>query len=154
MKLITWDPFRGMDTFERRMRNIFGDVLDRPTREALLRVTQERGTMLWAPTVDIIEHEGEIEVKAELPEMDEKDIEIKIEDNVLTLSGEKKLEHEDKKENYHLIESSYGKFTRAFTLPGHVDQEKIKAKYEKGVLKITMPKKEETKPKQIKVKAA
>ncbi len=144
MALVRWDPFKELDLLQDRISRLFDEAWLSPSR---------RGERTWIPPVDIYETENEIVVKAELPNMDEKDIEVKIENNVLTIKGEKKLEREEKKENYHLIESSYGSFYRSFSLPGNVDADKASAKYEKGVLKITLPKKEEAKPKQIEVKA-
>ncbi len=142
MTLVRWDPFREMDTLHRRMGRLFGEGLDRP---------MPRPETLWMPNVDIREDEDMIVLKAELPDMEEKDIDLKVEDSVLTLRGERKMEHEEKKDDYHLIESSYGSFHRAFTLPTNADSGKITAEYTKGVLRVTIPKTEEAKPKQIKV---
>jgi HSP20 family protein len=105
----------------------------------------------WAPAVDIYETDKEISMKAELPGMQEKDIDIKVEDNVLSISGERRMEKEIKEENYHRIERAYGSFNRSFTLPRTVDRDAIKAAYKDGVLTVTLPKKEEVKPKQIKI---
>jgi HSP20 family protein len=106
---------------------------------------------IWSPAVDIYETDDEVVVKAELPEVDQKDIDIQIENNTITLRGERKFNKETKKENFHRIERAYGAFSRSFTLPGTIDQERIRADYKDGILKISMPKREETKPKQIKV---
>ncbi|HHF42390.1 MAG TPA: Hsp20/alpha crystallin family protein, partial [Candidatus Aminicenantes bacterium] len=103
------------------------------------------------PSDDIYETEHEVVLTAELPGMDEKDIEIKVEDNTLTISGERRMEKEIKEENYHRIERAYGSFCRSFTLPNYVDQDKISAEYDNGILKITMPKKPELKPRKVKV---
>ena len=108
-------------------------------------------TPCWEAPVDIFETEGEIVVKAELPGMDRKDIWLHLENNVLSLRGERKFEKETKDENYHRIERSYGAFNRSFSIPATVDEEKIRADYKDGVLKIVLPKKEQTKPKQIKI---
>jgi HSP20 family protein len=105
----------------------------------------------WAPAVDIYEQDGNIVLKAELPGVDAKEVDIRLENNVLTLRGERKLDGEVKRENYHRVERSYGSFTRSFTLPTVVDQEKIKAEYRDGVLRVTLPKREEAKPKQISI---
>jgi len=108
-------------------------------------------TTTWSPSVDIFESEGEIVVKAELPGMERKDIVLNLENNVLTLKGERRFEKETKEENYHRIERSYGSFSRAFSIPAIVDEEKIRADYKDGVLKIALPKKEQAKAKQIKI---
>jgi HSP20 family protein len=106
----------------------------------------------WIPSVDILEKEGNIVLRAELPGMNEKEIELKVEGDTLILKGERKMESEDKKSNYHRIERSYGSFTRSFRLPDTVDSEKIDADYKNGVLTITLPKKPEVKPREIPVK--
>jgi HSP20 family protein len=103
----------------------------------------------WAPAVDIYEHEGNLVLKAELPGIESKDVDIRLENNVLTLRGERQFDSVVKRESYHRVERAYGTFSRSFTLPSVVDQEKIKAEYKDGVLRVTLPKKEEAKPKQI-----
>ena len=105
----------------------------------------------WAPAVDIYEKGTDVVLKAELPGLDPKDVDIRIENNVLTLKGERKIEDEIKQENYHRVERAYGGFTRSFTLPSTVDTTNVKADYKDGVLRITLPKREEAKPKQIQV---
>jgi HSP20 family protein len=105
----------------------------------------------WSPAVDILEKDGDLVLRAELPGMTEKQIELKLEGNTLTLKGERKLENEEKKNNYHRVESFYGSFMRAFRLPDTVDMEKISAEYKNGVLVITMPQKPEVKPREIQV---
>jgi len=106
---------------------------------------------IWQPAVDIYETADSIVIKAELPDVDQKDIDVRIEDNLLTIKGERKHESEVKKENYHRIERYFGSFQRSFKLPATVEQEKVAASCEKGVLTVTLPKKEEVKPKQINV---
>lgn len=106
---------------------------------------------IWQPAVDIYETTDSIVIKAELPDVDQKDIDVRIEDNLLTIKGERKHESEVKKENYHRIERYFGSFQRSFKLPATVEQEKVAASCEKGVLTVTLPKKEEVKPKQINV---
>ena len=105
----------------------------------------------WNPAVDILEKDGDLILRAELPGMTEKQIELKLEGNTLTLKGERKLENEDKKNSYHRLESFYGSFMRTFRLPDTVDMEKISAEYKNGVLTITMPQKPEVKPREIQV---
>jgi HSP20 family protein len=105
----------------------------------------------WMPSVDILEKDGNLILRAELPGMTEKDIDLKIEGDTLTLKGERKMENEDKKSNYHRVESFYGSFSRSFRLPDTVDYEKIDAKYKNGVLTVTLPQKPEVKPREIPV---
>lgn len=146
MAVIRWTPFRELSTVQDRVNRLFEDAMKAP-----YRADEGLASTAWAPAVDIYETDKEIVLKAELPEMQEKDIDIKVEDNVLCLTGERRMEKEIKEENYHRIERAYGSFNRSFTLPRTVDREGIKAAYKDGVLKVTLPKKEETKPKQIKI---
>lgn len=117
---------------------------------------QEEGEIMeqpsWMPPMDIFEDDTEYIVKAELPDVDEKDVELKIANNVLTIQGRKRIEHEDDKEHYRLVESSYGEFSRSFSLPAGVAGERAKASFEKGVLKIVLPKKAGAKPKHVSIK--
>jgi HSP20 family protein len=115
------------------------------------RTDEPAATTTWSPAVDIFETEGEIVVKAELPGMERKDIALNLENNVLTVRGERRFAKETKDENYHRIERSYGTFSRSFSIPATVDEEKIRADYREGVLKIVLPKKEQAKPKQIRI---
>jgi HSP20 family protein len=149
MAIIRWTPLRELTTMQEKVNKLFDDVIKSPYRS-------DEGFALsaWAPAVDIYETGKEIILKAELPEMQEKDIEIKVEDNNLILSGERRMEKEVKEENYHRIERSYGSFHRSFTLPNTVDRENIKASYKDGLLKVVLPKKEEAKPKQITIDVA
>ena len=146
MAIIRWDPFREMSTLRERMNKLFEDTFTGRGED------KELVSSAWAPAVDIYENENEIVLTAEIPGINEKDVEIKIEDNTLTLKGERKFEKETKEENYHRIERSYGSFYRAFTLPHSVDPDKIEAVHENGVLKITMPKRQELKPKTVLIK--
>jgi HSP20 family protein len=148
MAIIRWDPFRDMVTLRERMNRAFEDVFSGRGED------KDLAPSTWAPSVDIYETENELVLTAEVPGIAEKDIEIRIEDNTLQLRGERKFEKEAKEENYHRIERSYGSFHRSFTLPHTVDRENIKASYKDGVLKVVLPKKEEVKPKQIKIDVA
>lgn len=105
----------------------------------------------WSPAVDIYETKTELVLKAEISEIDKKDLDVQVEDNVLTVKGERKLYTEDKRENYHRIERPYGRFSRSFALPNSLDANHIAANYKDGVLTITIPKREETKPSQISI---
>jgi HSP20 family protein len=143
MSLIRWDPFRGFNTLPERYGVFFGKDWETPM-----------STMAWNPSVDIFENENEVVFKAELPGMNAKDIEVKLENNVLLVKGERHFEKEAKEENYHRVERAYGTFSRSFTLPTAVNGDKVTAEYKDGILKIVLPKKEETKAKPIKIAAA
>jgi HSP20 family protein len=145
MAIIRWDPFRDMVSLREKMNRLFEDVFTGRGDD------KELASSTWAPAVDIFETENELVMSAEIPGIDEKDIEIKLEDNTLTLKGERKFEKETKEENYHRIERSYGSFYRAFTLPNSVDLDKIHAEHENGILKITLPKRQELKPRNVKI---
>jgi HSP20 family protein len=143
--LTRWDPFREFSTLQDRMNRLFQDSFAQPGREESLT------TSVFAPAVDVYEDEHNITLKIEVPGIDEKDIDIRVENNSLTVHGERNFEKDEKEENYRRVERQYGSFTRSFTLPNAVDSENIRADYEKGVLKIRLAKKAEAKPKQIKV---
>lgn len=145
MAIIRWDSFRDMNMLREKMNRLFEDAFTGRGEE------REIATSTWSPAVDIFENENELVLTAEIPGIDEKDLEIKIEDNTLTLKGERKFEKETKEENYHRIERSYGSFYRAFTLPHSVDAEKVQAEHENGVLKISMPKRQELKPRTVRI---
>ena len=143
MSLIRWDPFREFNALPARLGGFFPKEWETP-----------RLATTWNPSVDIFENDNEVVVKAELPGMNAKDIEVRLENNVLMLKGERHFEKETKEENYHRIEREYGSFSRAFALPTVVDGDKVVAEYKDGILKIVLPKKEDRKPKPIKVEAA
>lgn len=147
MAIVRWDPFRDLVGLQERMNRMF----DESYRGAGRSGEDWALGGAWAPAVDIYEHDGNIVVKAELPGVDPKDVDVRVENNTLTLRGERKVDNEVKQENYHRVERAYGTFTRSFTLPSVLDQEKIKAEYKDGVLKVTLPKREEAKPKQINI---
>lgn len=145
MAIVKWEPFRDLVTLQDRMNQLFSDSF-RTAEDEGGRPAQD-----WVPAVDVYEDPEVIQLHAELPGMEMKEIEVKVANNTLQIRGEKKLENEEKKENYYRVERVLGRFARSFVLPNTVDQEKIKAKYEKGILMITLPKREETKPKSIAV---
>jgi HSP20 family protein len=129
------------------MNRLFNDsVSGRQSREDDLT---SRGA--WAPAVDIYERDGGLVLKAELPDMQREDIDVSVENNTLTIRGERKLDGEIKQENFHRIERAYGKFVRQFALPPTVDAVKIAAEYKNGVLSVTLPMREEAKPRTVKV---
>jgi HSP20 family protein len=146
MTVITrWDPFREFSTLQDRMNRLFRESFSEGGREEALT------TARFAPPVDVYEDEHNVTLKIEVPGIDEKDIDVRLENNTLSVQGERKVEKEEKEENFRRVERQYGSFTRTFSLPTTVDADKVSANYEKGVLKITLPKKAEAKPKQIKV---
>ncbi len=147
-ELMEWRPFREVSRLRREMDRLWEDYFG-SGRRALRPLEME-----FAPAVDVKETAEAVVVKAEVPGMDAKDINISVTGDVLTIKGEKKAEREEKEENYHLVERSYGSFSRALVLPAAVDMDKIEAKYDKGLLTVTCPKKEEVKPKAIEIKTA
>lgn len=144
MAIIRWDPFGDFVTLRDRMNRLFEDMSGSKEEKDLM-------TRAWAPSVDIYENENEVVLCAEIPGVEEKDVEIKVEDNNLIIKGERKFEKEAKEENYHRIERSYGSFFRSFALPSYIDQDKIEAEHENGVLRVRMPKKAELKPRTVKI---
>ena len=141
--LTHWEPFRELSTLQDRINRAF--------RESRTGEDDSLTTSSFAPAVDVYEDEHKVSLKIEVPGIDEKDIDVRVENNTLTVHGERKIEKEEKEENYRRVERHYGTFTRTFTLPQTVDTEKVSATYDKGVLKIALPKKAEAKPKQIKI---
>jgi len=149
MTLLTrWEPFREFSTMQDRMNR-----MNRLFRESNSSEVPEEAltTTSYAPPVDIYEDEHNITLKMEVPGIDEKDIDVRVENATLTVHGERKIEKEEKEENFRRVERQYGEFTRSFTLPSSVDLGQVTAHYDKGVLKINLAKKAEAKPKQIKV---
>jgi HSP20 family protein len=146
MAITRWDPFRDLGILQERMNRVFEDAAVRGWKN-----DEPSATTSWSPAVDIYETDNEIMVQAELPGIDRKDIALQLENNVLTLKGDRRFEKETNQENYHRIERSYGGFSRAFTIPTIVDEDKIRADYRDGILKIALPKKEQVKAKQIKI---
>ena len=146
MTLLTrWDPRRDLATMQNRINRFVRESYSPEGPEEALTTTN------FAPPVDIYEDEHNITLKMEVPGIDEKDIDVRIENTTLTVHGERKIEKEEKEENFRRIERQYGSFTRSFTLPSSVDTGQVSAHYDKGVLKINLAKKAEAKPKQIKV---
>ncbi len=140
--------------------NTFGNELDefpaglRLFQDSLSRFFSEQGSRPWTPAVDIHENENELVLKADLPEIDPKQVGIQMENGTLTLRGERRFEEQKNGKAYHRIERGYGTFVRAFTLPETVDPEKVKADYKNGVLTVTLPKKEVAKPRSVKIEVA
>jgi HSP20 family protein len=149
--LMRWDPFNDVSTIQDRLNEFFaqpGGFF--PGQLNLFRGAEPTGTA-FIPPVNVYEDEHNIVVTAELPGIEEKDLNITVENNILTITGERKMESEVKKENFQRVERRYGRFTRSFTLPPTVDPENVNAEFNNGVLKLTLMKREEAKPKQIKI---
>jgi HSP20 family protein len=147
MSLVKYAPFLETEDFPAGLR-LFQDSINRLLSEDGVR------TRPWAPAVDIVETENELILKADVPGVELKDIDIQLENGTLTVKGERKFEKEEKNKGFHRMERSYGSFVRIFTVPETVDSEQVKAGYEAGVLTITLPKKEIAKPKAIKVQVS
>lgn len=154
MSLIRWNPARELAAFptdvmdmQREINRIFENFF-----KGGLTEDSTLGTSVWTPSVDVAERDDDFQVKVELPGVNKEDVKITMQDNILTIRGEKKQEKETKNSQFHRIERSYGAFQRSFTLPMKVKQDKIDASYKDGILTISLPKAEEAKAKQIEVK--
>ena len=145
MAITRWDPYREVAVLQHRLNSLFRDLNegDDPVAAAS-----------FVPAVDIYEDNQKVTLKLEIPGIEEKDLDVRVENHTLTVKGERKMEQEEKQENFHRIERRYGSFYRAFTLPTTVDTESIAASYTAGVLKLELKKKAEAQPKQIKVNVA
>jgi HSP20 family protein len=142
MAITRWDPFREVVALQNRMNSLFGNLAE--TESPLTAAS-------FTPAVDVYEDAQKVVLKLEVPGIEEKDLDVRVENRTLTVKGERKFEKEEKEENFHRIERRFGSFYRAFTLPTTVDTENVDAKYEAGVLKLELKKKPEAQPKQIKV---
>jgi HSP20 family protein len=145
MTIVRYDPFRDLRTLQEEVNRLFSTNLTRAFPDEGIA----RGA--WAPSVDIYENKDQIVLEAELPGMKQEDFDLSIENNVITLRGERRFEKTDETDNYHRVERSYGSFTRSFTLPQTVSAEGATAEYNNGVLRVTLPKREETKARRIQV---
>src|SRR5216110_2343517 len=146
--LTRWEPLREMEEFQNRLSTLFG----RPSRRGNGR--EEITLPEWTPPADITEDDKEYLIKAELPEMEKEDVKVTVENGVLTISGERKFEKEEKKKKYHRVERGYGSFVRTFALPEDADADRVKAQFKQGILEVHLPKNEKAKPKQIEVNVA
>jgi HSP20 family protein len=141
---LSTDAFRELFDLQRDINQLFDASFAAPREEVALQA--------WTPAVDVYEDENAYLIKLELPEVNRDDVKVNLNENTLSISGERRVENEQKRENYHRVERSYGQFYRSFTLPPNVDTGAIKAEFKDGMLRLTLPKKEEAKPKQIEVK--
>jgi len=137
------EPFRGLSTLQDQFNRLFS--------ESFRTQGEETHLTSWAPAVDISETPDELVVKADLPDVNEKDIDVRVENNLLTISGERKFEKSVSEENFLRVERAYGSFSRSFSLPNTLNTDAVAAEYRNGVLTVTLPKREETKPRQVKV---
>jgi len=144
MVITRWDPFREFASLQSRVNSLFQDY-NRGSQDELTF------TSSFVPAVDVYEDEHKVALKLEIPGVTQQDVDIQLENNILTVRGERKFEKEEKEENFHRIERRYGSFARSFTLPNTLDPESVQANYENGVLKIELAKRAEAKPKQIQV---
>jgi HSP20 family protein len=142
MAITRWDPFREVVSLQNRVNSLFRNLNDEE---------HPLTTASFVPAVDIYEDADKLTLKLEIPGINEKDLDVRVEDNTLTVKGERKFEAEEKEENFHRIERAYGSFYRAFTLPSTVETDKVQANYNAGVLKLELKKKPEAQPKQIKI---
>jgi HSP20 family protein len=145
MAITRWDPFREVVALQNRVNSLFRDLNEGEEQAAAVG---------FVPPVDIYEDAQKVVLKLEVPGIDQKDLDVRIEDHTLTVKGERKFETEEKEQNFHRIERRYGSFYRAFTLPSTVDTESVAASYNAGVLKLELTKKPEAQPKQIAIKVA
>ena len=138
-----FDPFRNLTSLQDQVNRLFDSSFKANADNSALTT--------WAPAVDIYETENELVIKADLPDMEEKDIDVRVENSMLTIRGERKFEESVKEDNYLRVERAYGSFSRSFSLPNTVDTGAIQANYKNGVLKVQLPKRAESKPKQVKI---
>lgn len=148
MAITRFDPFRDLAILQDRMNRLFNDAWTSRPEDHLL----SRGT--WTPPVDIYEADGQLVLKAELPDMRREDIDVTVENNTLNIRGERKLDSEIKQENFHRIERAYGSFVRSFSLPASVDASQVSAEYKNGVLTVKLPFREEAKPRTVDIRVA
>lgn len=148
MALIRWEPAREMSSLQSEMNRLFSTFFDGPSA-----VDAPAGTGLrrWVPAMDLVETDGSYVLKADLPGLAKDDVKVELNDNVLTVSGERKAEHEDRGKGYHRVERAYGSFSRTLTLPEGVDPEAIEASFDKGVLEVRVPKPAEKTPHRVEI---
>ena len=144
MALVRWEPMRELNALQSEMNRLFNTFFDEGSEAGAAR-------RRWAPAVDLIEREDSLVLKADLPGLSEDDVQIEVRDNVLTIAGERKAEHEDKQNGYYRIERSFGRFSRSLQLPEGVDADRIGASFENGVLEVTIPKPEARQPRRIQI---
>jgi HSP20 family protein len=147
MALIRWEPAREINSLQSEMNRLFNTFFDTPT------ASNGGSLRRWVPAMDLVETDDHFVLRVDLPGLSEEDVSIELEDTALTVSGERKTEHEDRKEGYYRVERAYGSFSRQLTLPEGVDPDGIEASFDKGVLEVRIPKPEERKPRKVEIKA-
>ena len=146
MTIVRWEPLRELSTLQNEVNRLFNTVFDTPATGGSTGSLRR-----WMPAMDLVETQDHFVLRADLPGLTEQDVNIELEDNVLTVSGERRAEHEDQKEGYHRVERAFGSFSRTLTLPKGVDAEAISASFDKGVLEVRVPKPEARKPRRISI---
>ena len=144
MALVRWEPVRELSSLQNDMNRLFNTFFDTPTA-----ANGGGASGRWIPAMDLVETDEHFVLKADLPGLSDEDVHIDVEDNVLTVSGERKSEHEDKREGYVRVERSYGSFRRSLTLPEGVDADAVSASFDRGVLEVRIPKPEQRKPRRV-----
>jgi HSP20 family protein len=147
MAIVRWDPTRDLDTLQGDVNRLFDSFFGR--REG--SVGNDYGSRRWIPAMDLVETDEHLVLRADLPGVDRDNVEIEVKDGVLTISGERRAEHEDKREGFHRVERSFGRFSRALELPQGIAADSVQARFERGVLELRMPKPEERKPTRIEI---
>ena len=145
MTIVRWEPFRELSSLQTEMNRLFNAAFETPAGNG--------GARRWTPAMDVVETEDHFVLRADLPGLTEDDVNIELEDNVLTVSGERKVEHEEKREGFYRVERSFGSFSRSLTLPKGIDPEAVTAGFDKGVLEVRVPKPEQRKPRKITIGA-
>ena len=146
MTIVRWEPFRELSSLQTEMNRLFNAAFDTPPGNG--------GARRWSPAMDLVETDEHFVLRADLPGMTENDVNIELEDNVLTVSGERKAEHEEKREGFYRVERSFGTFSRSLTLPKGIDPEAVTAGFQNGVLEVRVPKPEQRKPRKITIGTA
>ena len=149
MALIRWEPVRELNTIQSEMNRLFNTFFDSPSNSA--GPVNGGGHRRWLPAMDLLETDSDFVLRADLPGLSEQDVNIELEDNVLTISGERKAEHEERKEGYYRVERASGSFSRSLTLPEGIDADAVQASFDSGVLEVRIPKPEERKPRKVSI---
>ncbi len=147
MTIVRWEPFRELSSLQNEMNRLFDSAFDTPRAGGNAGKAMRR----WIPAMDLVEGPEQFVLRADLPGMKQEDVSIEFEDNILTIAGERKSQHEERDEGFHRVERAFGSFSRTLTLPKGIDPEAINARFEDGVLEVTIPKPEESKPRRISI---